>query len=170
MKAFTPEISNIKDRKVLAVTVIGDPNEAQPYIEALYGTAYGTKFKIFKPKGVKMEIGELSAFWPDAHLKPRKEWTGIWGVEIPDYVTEDDLIQKNPDILVKIEKWKGGTVAQVLYEGIYSEEGPTVESLHKFIAEKGYEIAGNHEEIYLTKPDAKVPKTIIRYIVKKQGQ
>jgi hypothetical protein len=29
-----------------------------------------------------------------------------------------------------------------------------------------YEIAGPHEEEYLTRPDAKVPKTIIRYAVR----
>jgi len=32
----------------------------------------------------------------------------------------------------------------------------------------GYEIGGVHEEEYLTTPDAKVPKTIIRYAVKKK--
>jgi hypothetical protein len=45
---------------------------------------------------------------------------------------------------------------------------PTVERLHKFIADSGYEVTGVHEEEYLTKPDAKVVKTIIRYEVRKK--
>ena len=40
--------------------------------------------------------------------------------------------------------------------------------LHKFIEDSGCEIAGVHEEEYLTRPDAKVVKTIIRYPVKKK--
>ena len=36
----------------------------------------------------------------------------------------------------------------------------------EFIAASGYEIAGPHEEEYLTQPDAKQMKTIIRYPVR----
>jgi len=61
-------------------------------------------------------------------------------------------------------------VAQILHIGPYSEEGATVERLHKFIADSGYEIAGVHEEEYLTKPEAKVQKTIIRYPIKKKQE
>lgn len=55
-----------------------------------------------------------------------------------------------------------------MHLGPYDAEMPTVERLHQFIAEKGYEIAGAHEEEYLTRPTAKVPKTIIRYPIRKQ--
>ena len=58
-------------------------------------------------------------------------------------------------------------VAQILHKGPYSAEWPSIEKLHRFIAEKGYRIVGPHEEEYLTRPDVKVPKTIIRYRVKK---
>jgi len=84
---------------------------------------------------------------------------------IPEDTTS--LPQKLPDIEVKIETWDYGTVAQILHIGSYAEEGPTVARLHKFIEESGYQIAGDHEEEYLTTPDAKVPKTLIRYAVKK---
>lgn len=51
----------------------------------------------------------------------------------------------------------------------YSEEPPTIARLHEFIAANGYQIAGDHEEEYLTRPTAKVPKTIIRYPVRPMG-
>lgn len=169
MKAFIPEIIDEKNVKVLTVTTFGDPNKkAEPQLKALYGTAYGAKMKVFKPKGIKMEIGRLIAKWPDAHLKPKNEWTGIWGLEIPDYVEKKDLIQKNPNIPIKVEIWKYDKTAQVLYLGPYSKEGPTIKKLHKFIQDEGYKIAGPHEEIYLTKPTAKIPKTIIRYLINKK--
>lgn len=168
MKAFVPQITTIKDRKVVSVTSKGDPNEVmEPYMKALYGAAYHAKMKVYKPKGVVLPLGKLAAFWPDAHTKPKSEWTGIWGVEVPDYVSEKDIIQKDPNIPVKIDIWKGGECAEVLYIGNYAEEGPTIEKLHDFIKESGYEIAGDHEEQYLSKPGPKA-KTIIRYLIKKK--
>jgi len=63
--------------------------------------------------------------------------------------------------------WEYGTVAQVVHLGPYRAEKKTVERLHRFIREKGYEVSGVHEEEYLTRPGAKLQKTIIRYPVKK---
>jgi len=95
-----------------------------------------------------------------------EEWTHIIGLPIPKDTTS--LPQKVPGIEVKIETWEDGTVAQILHLGAYDQAGPTVERLHKFIEESGYQIAGMHEEEYLTSPDAKVIKTIIRYQVRKK--
>ena len=58
-------------------------------------------------------------------------------------------------------------MAQILHIGPYDQETATIERLHEFIKENGYEIAGPHEEEYQSKPDAKVIKTLIRYRVKK---
>lgn len=167
MKAFEPRITKINDRKVISVTFVGDPNIVmEPYVKALYGAAYYAKMKAYKPQGIKMELGKLTAFWPDAHLKKKNDWTGIWGVPVPDYVSEKDIIEKEPNIPVKIDIWKGGDCAEVLYVGTYANEGPTIQQLHDFIKESGFTIDGDHEEEYLSKPGPKA-KTIIRYLVKK---
>ena len=167
MKALVPQITKIKDRKVVTVTSHGDPNTMiEPFMKALYGAVYWAKMKVYKPKGVKMELGKLTAFWPDAHLKPKSEWTGVWGVPVPDYVSEKDIVQKDPKIKAKVEVWKGGDCAEVLFIGTYADEGPTIQKLHEFIKESGYKIAGDHEEEYLTRPGPKA-KTIIRYLIKK---
>lgn len=154
---------------MISVTSIGDPNEVmQPYMKALYGAAYNTKMKIYKPQGIKMDLGKLTARWPDAHTKPKDQWTGVWSVAVPEYVKHEDLIQKDPKIKVTLEIWKGGEYAQILHLGPYSEEGPTVQILHNFIKDSGYRIAGDHEEEYLTMPGVKNQKTIIRYLVTKK--
>src|SRR5690606_20333353 len=116
----------------------------------------------------QITLGKLMAQWPDAHLKPRDQWTGIWGLPVPDFVEEKDLIQKNPDMPVRVETWTYGDTAQILHKGPYSEEGPTVTKLHNFINENDYDFDGPHEEIYLTSPDAKDQRTVIRYKVKKK--
>jgi len=79
-----------------------------------------------------------------------------------------DSPQKVPGIEVKIETWEYGTIAQILHLGAYDQEYATVDRLHRFIEDNGYEIAGIHEEEYLTTPDAKVIKTLIRYPVRKK--
>jgi hypothetical protein len=92
------------------------------------------------------------------------QWTAHWALPIPD--DTQTLPKKSPDDPdVAIAIWEYGTVAQVLHLGPYSEEGPTIAALHKFIGESGYRIIGEHEEEYLTSPKAKVMKTIIRYRV-----
>jgi hypothetical protein len=168
MKPLVPRITKLPDRKVVTVTSVGDPNKVmEPYMKALYGAVYWAKMSVYKPQGVKMELGKLAARWPDAHLKPKDKWTGIWGVPVPDYVKPSDLKQKDPKIKVTIETWKGGGYAEVLYIGAYADEGPTIKDLHKFINDSGYKLAGSHEEEYLSRPGPKA-KTIIRNLIEKK--
>jgi hypothetical protein len=165
MKPLTPEIVEMPKQKMAVVTTKGDPNTAaSEALGALYGSVYTLKFDLKKRTGESFKVQGLRARWPDAHLLPKDQWTGIWALPVPE--DTDSLPQKSPDIEVKIETWEYGTVAQVLHIGPYSEEGPTVALLHRFIAESGLEIAGCHEEEYLTSPKAKVQKTVIRYQVK----
>ncbi len=165
MKPFTPEIAKLPKRTVLTLTTFGNPNDAGDAINALYGTAYTTKFKAFKPKRKDMMIGCLSAFWPDAHKKAKSKWTGIWNLEVPSFVQQKDLMQKNPELTVKLGILKAGTYAQLLHIGPYSKEKTSVEKLHAFVKERKLELAGPHEEVYLTKPGPKA-KTMIRYLVR----
>jgi hypothetical protein len=170
MKAFVPETVVLPDRKMLVATSIGDPNQVGDEVfQRLYGTAYGTKFKVYKPQGIAVTFGKLCALWPDAHLKPKDEWTGIWAVPVPDCFTEKDLIQKDPANPVKLDTWPGGTYAQILHKGGYAEEAPTIVKLHEYIEHEMHvpmqDVPGTHEEEYLTSPDAKEVKTIIRYLV-----
>lgn len=168
MKASKPELVQTDSLHVLTVTSVGDPNKSEAYLRALYGTAYATKMKVYKPQGKTMTLGKLMARWPDAHLKPKDQWTGVWAIPVPDYVSPADLLQKDPALPVAVQVWQYNEVAQVLHIGPYDAEGPNIQLLHDFIANSGYEIAGDHEEIYLTSPQAKIQKTLIRYPVRKK--
>jgi len=160
-----PEILEMGSQKMAVLVTKGDPNKvAAKAMPALYGSVYKLKFEL-KKKGTDFKVRGLRARWPDAHLVPKDEWTGIWALPIPNDVTE--IPQKMPEVEVKIETWQYGTVTQILHLGPYKDEGPTVERLHRFIKDSGYEIVGTHEEEYLTSPKAKVQKTLIRYPVKK---
>ena len=162
-----PQILEMPRQKMAVVWGKGTPDKVFPELmPALYGSVYTLKFDLKKKGLPTFKVSGLRTRYPDAHLVPMEEWTHIIGLPIPEDTTS--LPQKVAGIEVKIETWEYGTVAQILHLGAYDQEAPTVERLHKFIEENGYQIAGMHEEEYLTRPDAKVVKTIIRYPVKKR--
>jgi hypothetical protein len=167
MRAFVPELTRLPRRHVLTVTSIGHPKQvAQRCINALMGTAYATKFEVYGPKG-KMVVGRLASRWMNAMKAPVSKWEARWGIEVSPFVTGRKLVQADPKTRVRVANWDYGLVAQILHKGPYSAEWPSIEKLHRFIVEKGYRIVGPHEEEYLTRPDVKVPRTIIRYRVRK---
>ena len=168
-KEQAPKIYKKAAQTMAVVTSKGNPNVVgESVFPALYGSVYTLKFGLKKSGQGDFKVTGLRARWPDAHLVPKDQWTAHWGLPIPDGTT--DIPKKVPEPEVRIERWEYGTVAEILYLGPYSEEGPTIERLHKFIEESGYEIAGIHEEEYLTRPTAKVPKTLIRYPVRKRSE
>jgi len=161
-----PQILKMPPQKMAVVHAKGAPDKVFPeFMPALYGSAYTLKFDLKKKGLPTFKVSGLRARYPDAHLVPMEEWTHIIGLPIPEDTTS--LPQKAPNIEVKIEQWQYGTVAQILHLGPYDQEHATVERLHRFIEDSGYKIAGIHEEEYLTSPDAKVIKTLIRYPIKK---
>ncbi len=162
-----PQLLEMPSQKMAVVYSKGDPNLVGTGIfPALYGAVYTLKFAL-KKQGRDMKISPPRARWPNAHLAPKEEWIGVWGIPIPADITS--LTPKVAEPEVKLEVWEYGSVAQVLHLGLYSEEMPTVERLQQFITDSGYEIAGPHEEEYLTRPNVKAPKTIIRYVVRKKA-
>ncbi len=167
MKPFIPEITELPSQKVATITSIGDPSVVGEQIfKPLYGVVYTLKFDLKKQGKETFKVSGLRARWPDAHLVSRDQWTAYWALPIPE--DTQSLPKKSPDDAeVGVATWEYGTVAQILHIGPYSEEGPTVAALHKFIEDSGYRIIGDHEEEYLTSPKAKVQKTVIRYRVEK---
>jgi hypothetical protein len=169
MKPFVPEIAELPARLMAVAHTVGDPTDVgRRVFPALYGAAYTLKFAL-KKEGVDYKVGAPCARWfggPDWMTLPREKWEAAWAIPIPEGTEE--LTQKDPDTHVAVETWQYGTVAQILHIGTYAEETPTIQQLHDYIHEQGYEIAGPHEEEYLSRPEAKEPKTVIRYQVRKR--
>ena len=162
-----PHIIEMPAQKMAVVRAKGAPERAFPEVmPALYGSVYTLKFDLKKRGLLTFKVSGLRARYPDACLLPKDEWTHIIGLPIPEGTTS--LPQKVAGTEVKIETWEYGTVAQILHLGTYDQENAAIERLHHFIDDSGYEIAGDHEEEYLTRPEAKVPKTMIRYTIRKK--
>jgi hypothetical protein len=148
-------------QRMLVVESRGDPNVVGG---AAFGKLFGSFFKI---PGARM--APPRARWKNPATIPKDEWVGLYALPLPESVTELPPGMEG----VRIETWEYGEVAEILHIGPYSEEAPTIEKLHRFIQEQGYEITGPHEEEYLVSPGmGNIPpekyQTIIRYEVKKK--
>lgn len=166
-KKLEPEIVEMPPQKMAVFSGKGTPEKVfTELMPALYGSVFTLKFDLKKKGLPTFKVSGLRARYPDTDTKPKEEWKHIIGLPIPDDTAV--LPQKVAGIEVRIETWRYGMVAQILHLGSYSEEGSNIERLHGFIEESGYEIAGPHEEEYLTRPNAKAVKTIIRYEIRKK--
>jgi len=162
-----PQVLEMPPQKMAVVSGKGAPDKVfSEVLPALYGSVYTLKFDLKKKGLPTFKASSLRARYPDAHLVPKEAWTINIGLAVPEDTTT--LPQKVPNIEVTTETWDYGAVGQILHLGAYDQEHATVECLHKFIEDNGYEIVGVHEEEYLTSPGAKVIKTIIRYPIKKK--
>jgi len=181
---------DVPEMNFLIIDGAGNPNTSQEYqnaIESLYAVSYTLKFMVKKEKAVDYVVMPLEGLWwtePMSQFtmenKDMWQWTAM--IMQPEYVTEELFnraveqvqIKKNLPSLSKI-KFKSlheGLSTQLMYIGPYSAEGPTIEKLHNFIEENGYELRGKHHEIYLSDPRRSAPeklKTVIRQPVMSAG-
>ncbi len=174
----------------LTIQGSGDPNQNQAYsdaVGALYALAYKIKFSIKNsPLDLDFRVMPLEGLWwvedmREFNLAERDNW--LWQMmimqpeEITQQIFEEALAEvrrkKNPPRLdeVKFKSFHEGTCAQIFHAGSYgAAEAPSIEKLHAFIHENGYQLAGQHHEIYFNSPLRSAPeklKTIIRQPVRK---
>ena len=174
--------------------VEGDPNTSQEYqdaIEALFPVSFAVKFISGKENSHDYVVMPLEGLWwvenmEDFSTQDKSSWKWTAMIRQPDFIAKDMIKRakeevqkkKNPTALsrIKFESLHEGLSAQIMHIGPYSEEGPTIEKIHNFIEEKGYEFDGStcgekHHEIYIsdvrrTKPERL--KTVIRQPIKKK--
>ena len=181
---------DVPDFNFVLVDGMGDPNTSQDYkdaVEALFTVSYTLKFIVKKGKQ-PLDYGVLpleGLWWADdlnSFVNGNKnlwKWTAM--VMQPKFVNaallkvaiEQVKKKKNPPALPKLrfECFHEGLSAQILHIGPYSAEKTTVEKIHSYIKENGYEFNGKHHEIYLSNPGKTAPeklKTIVRQPMKKK--
>lgn len=169
--------------RFLMVDGTGDPNTSasfQQAMEALFSISYTAKFMAREELGIDYGVMPPEGLWwmddmRQFDMATKDRW--IWTLMImqPDFVSADMLERaivkagakkKLPALaLTRCELFDEGLAAQILYIGPYSDEGPTVRSIHEYIAGCGRTLHGKHHEIYLTDMRRTAPekwKTVIR--------
>jgi hypothetical protein len=169
----------------------GDPNDCPRFedaMQALYSLSYGLKFatKGQDPPTDYSVMPPEGLWWADDpadFAAPRKDkWRWTLMIMQPPAVTPEQfaaLVEETsrkkdlPAVRdVRLETLEEGICVQILHIGPYSEEGPTLERLHRFAQEQGYELHGRHHEIYLSDVRRTAPdklKTVLRHPVRRQA-
>jgi hypothetical protein len=161
----------------------GDPNTSQDYadaIEALFLVAHTLKFTVKKGAlAMDYAVMPLECMWwaedMDSFAAGEKslwKWTAM--IMQPPFITSSMVYgaiaqaQKKKPLAalsrVHLNSFSEGKCAQILHIGPFSQEGSTIEKVHKFIHSKT-KLRGKHHEIYLSDIRKAMPerwKTIVR--------
>ena len=191
-----PGIVEIPEMNYIAVRGKGNPNdengEYKKSISLLYAIAFTIKMSYkgsYKIDGYfEYVVPPLEGFWwqkdtqgIDYNRKDDMEFISV--IRLPDFVTEDDFRwavneaakKKNQDFSkVEFFTYDEGICVQCMHIGPYDNEPETVELMHNYMAENGYELditdSRLHHEIYLSDPrrcDESRLKTVVRHPIKK---
>ena len=142
-----PAISTRPPQKMIVVEAVGDPNVVgERVFELLYDLYYQIE------DAPRWPLPAARARWPVSPDLPREEWVGVYGIPVPETVTELPEYESEADLRVSLTTWEYGEVAELLHVGPYDRETPSIEKLKAFITERGYETTSPHEEEYLKGP------------------
>ena len=190
-----PEIVDVPAMNFIAVRGKGNPNEEEGEYKTAIGLLYGVAFtiKMSKKGSYRMQgyfdyvVPPLEGFWwqkdtvgVDYNRKEDFCWISV--IRLPDFVKKEDLgwaveeaARKKKQDFSKVEflTLKEGLCVQCMHIGSYDSEPETVDLMHKYMEENGYELditdSRRHHEIYLNDPrrcDVNKLKTVIRHPIK----
>ena len=192
-----PAIVSVPAFNFIAVRGNGNPNdpdgEYSKALNLLYGTAY--TIKMSKKTDYRIDgyfdyvVPPLEGFWwqdgtegVDCAHKENFRWISV--IRLPDFVTKKDFdwalaeaTRKKKVDFSKVEflTMEEGLCVQCMHTGSYDSEPATVELMHIFIQNQGYELDFSekrlHHEIYLSDPrkvDPDKNKTVIRHPIRKK--
>ena len=150
-------------------------------VEALFSLSYPIKFDVRKELDIDYGVMPLEGLWWADDLEAyteddrRDEWKWTMMIMQPEWVDAErvakmrEVVRKKKDLpaldLVRFDSYTEGKAAQTLHIGPFSEEGPTIQRIHNFIEEEGFQLTGKHHEIYLSdirRADPAKWKTVIR--------
>lgn len=165
-----PSITTLPDQKMLVVEITGDPlvvgNKAIKFLLKTY------KAMGITPAGTK--IHPRLARMPVLEGIPKDLWVNRFAIPLPEGIDSIPYIENPDNLLLTIDEWKYGTVAQILYIGPYASEQNTIQQLRNYITAQDYYILGSFEEEYIRGPgifgfgNPQKYLTILRYRVSKR--
>lgn len=174
---------DVPRRPYLMIDGEGDPNTSEAYqdaVAALYPLAYGLRKAIKDATDIAYAVMPLEGLWwvddmSRFALDDKSDWQWTAMISQPEEATlelADEVLPLVTDkkrlvagTAARIELFGDGLAAQIMHHGPYADEAPTIEGLHRFIDDEGYNFSGKHHEIYLTNPRRSAPaknRTIIR--------
>ena len=191
-----PAIVTIPKMNYIAVRGHGNPNDENGEYKVAIGLLYAIAFTVKMSKKGNHQIDgyfdyvvpPLEGFWwmegvDGIDYAHKEEFNWISVIRLPDFVTKDDFLwavseatKKKKLDFSKVEYLTidEGLCVQCMHIGSYDDEPATVEKMHRFVENQGYELDISdkrlHHEIYLSdarKVASEKLKTVIRHPIRK---
>jgi len=191
-----PSIVTVPKMNYIAVKGKGNPNDEDGEYKKTIGLLYAIAFTIkmsykgeYKIDGYfQYVVPPLEGFWWQDGVKGmdytrKDDLKFISMIRLPDFVTKKDFdwaieeaTKKKKQDFSKVEflTYDEGLCVQCMHIGPYDNEPATVDLMHEYMKENGYELditnTRFHHEIYLSDPrrcDESKLKTVIRHPIKK---
>ena len=192
-----PSIVEIPKMNYIAVRGKGNPNDENSEYKDSIGLLYAIAFTIkMSYKGThkidgyfEYVVPPLEGFWWQENTQGfdynrKEDMNFISVIRLPDFVTENDFkwavdeaTKKKKQDFSKVEflTYDEGICVQCMHIGSYDNEPETVDWMHRYMEENGYELnitdSRLHHEIYLSDPrrcDESKLKTVVRHPIKKK--
>ncbi|MCI9585778.1 MAG: transcriptional regulator [Bacilli bacterium] len=191
-----PSIVTVPKMNYIAVRGKGDPNDEDGEYKKSIGLLYAIAFTIkmsykgnYKIDGYfQYVVPPLEGFWWQDNMKGmdynrKDDMKFVSIIRLPDFVTKkdfdwavDEATKKKKTDFSKVEflTYDEGLCVQCMHVGSYDDEPATVDLMHKYMEENGYELditdTRFHHEIYLSDPrrcDESRLKTVVRHPIKR---
>ncbi|MBR1816452.1 MAG: GyrI-like domain-containing protein [Lachnospiraceae bacterium] len=193
-----PSIIDIPGMNYLAVRGKGNPNDEDSEYKDSIGLLYAIAFTIkMSYKGnhkidgyFEYVVPPLEGFWwqdgnkTGIDYKSKDKFNFISIIRLPDFVTKeefdwavDEATKKKKQDFSKVEylTYDEGICVQCMHIGSYDDEPATIELMHRYMEENGYELditdTRYHHEIYLSDPRRCAVdklKTVVRHPIRKK--
>ena len=190
-----PSIVTVPKMNYIAVRGKGDPNDEDGEYKKSIGLLYAIAFTIkmsykgnYKIDGYfQYVVPPLEGFWWQDNMKGmdynrKDDMKFVSIIRLPDFVTKkdfdwavDEATKKKKTDFSKVEflTYDEGLCVQCMHVGSYDDEPATVDLMHKYMEENGYELditdTRFHHEIYLSDPrrcESRL-KTVVRHPIKR---
>jgi len=176
-----PDIVTVPARLVLALSGEGSPHSAEftASIGALYGVAYGLKFRRKQATGLDFKVGPLVGIWQAAGVQvgagqvPAEDtWRWTVQLDVPGDVTREDVEETIRTAVAKRGgKLEGSAYAprvalvevparrygRILHVGPYADEPASFEAIAAALASEGLSREPWHVEVYMSDPGRVAP-------------
>lgn len=196
MPKTAPAIVDVPAMNFIAVRGAGDPNEEsgeyKRAMEILYGIAFTIKMSKLGDRRIDgyfdYVVPPLEGFWwqdggGDIDYTNKSGFRWISLIRLPDFVTKGDFDwavaeasrKKKADFSsAEFLTYTEGTCVQCMHIGSYDDEPATIEAMHAYAREHGFEPditpERYHHEIYLSDARRVTPeklKTVVRHPIRR---
>ena len=186
--ATDPVLIDVPAFDFVMVDGTGDPATSSAFqaaIQAVYAFSYPVVIALKRAGRDALRVRPLEALWWaddvtvfDPVTEDRALWHWTVMLRQPDEIPEPLVEAARKSVMkkvgeglagrVRLERFEEGLCVQLMHIGPYSQEGPRIAAMHKFVAGQGLHLRGHHHEIYLSDPRRSPPskmRTILRHPV-----